>query len=80
MRKKRASRVIRLKIKEIAESRNINMAKLSRMSDVAYNTIRGIWDNENRDISISILDRIARALNVPVTDLYEVVPDDDTNM
>lgn len=80
MRKKRTRRVIRLKIREIAESRNINMAKLSRMSDVAYNTIRGIWDNENRDISISILDRIARALRVKVTDLYEWVPDEDTNM
>ena len=77
MRKKRL--VIRLKVSEIAESRNINMAQLSRRSDVAYNTIRAIWDNENRDVSISILDRIARALKVQVSDLYEVVPDDSTN-
>ena len=76
MRKKRL--VIRLKIREVAESRNINMSKLSRMSDVAYNTIRAIWDDENRDVSISILDRIARALKVSVSDLYEVVPDDST--
>jgi hypothetical protein len=45
--------MIRLKIRELAEARNTNMSKLSRMSDVNYNTIRGIWDNPNRDIAIS---------------------------
>ena len=74
MRKKRL--VIRLKIREIAESRGINMSKLSRMSDVSYNTIRSIWDDENRDVAISVLDRIAKALKVSVSDLYEVLPDD----
>ncbi len=71
--------VIRLKIKEVAEARKINMAKLSRMSDVSYNTIRSIWDDENRDIAISVLDRIAKALKVSVSELYEVVPDDSAN-
>ncbi len=71
--------MIRLKIKEVAEARKINMAKLSRMSDVSYNTIRSIWDDENRDIAISVLDRIAKALKVSVSELYEVVPDDSAN-
>ncbi len=77
--RKRIRSVIRLKIEEIAKSRGMNMSQLSRKSDVAYNTIRAIWDHPNRDISISILHRIAVALNVSVTDLYEVVPDDSTN-
>ena len=69
--------MIRLKIREIAESRKINMSKLSRMADVNYNTIRGIWDNPNRDIAVTTLEKIAKALAVNVSDLYEIVPDEE---
>jgi DNA-binding Xre family transcriptional regulator len=68
--------MIRLHIREIAEARGINMSKLSRMSDVNYNTIRGIWDDPNRDIAVTTLEKIARALRVDVSDLYEIVPDE----
>lgn len=67
--------MIRLKIREIAESKKINMSKLSRMADVNYNTIRGIWDNPNRDIAVTTLEKIAKALGANVSDLYEIVPD-----
>jgi len=46
------------------------------MSDVNYNTIRGIWDDPNRDIAVTTLEKIAKALRVDVSDLYEIVPDD----
>ena len=68
--------MIRLHIREIAEARGINMSKLSRMSDVNYNTIRGIWDDPNRDIAVTTLEKIAKALRVNVSELYEIVPDD----
>jgi DNA-binding Xre family transcriptional regulator len=68
--------MIRLRIREIAEARGINMSKLSRMSDVNYNTIRGIWDDPNRDIAVTTLEKIAKALRVDVSELYEIVPDD----
>jgi DNA-binding Xre family transcriptional regulator len=69
--------VIRLKVREICESREpkINMSKLSRMSDVQYNTIRSIFDNPTRDVLLSTLEKIAIALHVDVGDLYEVVDD-----
>lgn len=70
--------MIKLKVKEIADARRINMAKLSRMADVNYNTIRAIYDNPHRDVAVTTLEKIARALKVEVTDLYEIVPDDDT--
>ncbi len=69
--------MIRLKIREIAESKKINMSKLSRMSDVNYNTIRGIWDNPNRDVAVTTLEKIAKALHVNVSDLYEILPDEE---
>jgi len=54
------------------------MAKLSRMADVNYNTIRAIYDNPHRDVAVTTLEKIAKALKVGASDLYEIVPDDDT--
>jgi DNA-binding Xre family transcriptional regulator len=68
--------VVRLKIREIAEAKKINMSKLSRMADVNYNTIRAIWDNEMKDVTVSTLEKIARALKVDVSELIEVLPDE----
>jgi DNA-binding Xre family transcriptional regulator len=69
--------MIKLKVKEIADARRITMAKLSRMADVNYNTIRAIYNNPNRDVAVTTLEKIARALKVEVTDLYEIIPDDE---
>lgn len=68
--------MIRLKIREIAEAKKINMSKLSRMADVNYNTIRAIWDNEMKDMTVSTLEKIAKALKVDVSELIEVLPDE----
>jgi len=69
--------MVRLKIREIAEAKKINMSKLSRMADVNYNTIRAIWDNEMKDVTVSTLEKIARALKVDVSELIEVLPDNE---
>ena len=69
--------MVRLKIREIAEAKKINMSKLSRMADVNYNTIRAIWDNEMKDVTVSTLEKIARALKVDISELIEVLPDEE---
>ena len=69
-------RVFTLKVREIAESKNINPSKLSRMADVHYNTLLAIWRNPQHDTNLSTLVKIARALNVQVSELYEVTPDE----
>jgi DNA-binding Xre family transcriptional regulator len=70
--------MVRLKIRDIAEAKKINMSKLSRMADVNYNTIRAIWDNEMKDVTVSTLEKIARALKVDISELIEVLPDEGT--
>ncbi|WP_040442295.1 helix-turn-helix domain-containing protein [Ktedonobacter racemifer] len=69
--------MIHLKVKEIAESKHITMAKLSRLADLNYGTIRAIYENPSRDVAVTTLEKIARALKVEVTDLYEILPDED---
>ena len=67
--------MIRLKLKEVLQQKQISMGKLSRLSDVSYSTIARICNDKNYSPTLDTLQRIAKALNVPVSDLYEEVPD-----
>ncbi len=67
--------MIKLKVKEVAEQKNINMSKLSRLADVSYNTTQALFHNPQHDVSLYILHRIAQALGVRVCDLIEEIPD-----
>ncbi len=67
--------MVRLKIREIAEAKGINMSKLSRMADLNYNTVRAIWDDETRDVTVSTLEKFAKALQVEIAELIDVLPD-----
>ncbi len=66
---------VRLKVKEVAEQKRISMGKLSRMSDVSFNTIRRIFDDPYYSITMNTLEKIAKALSVPITDLMVEEPD-----
>lgn len=68
--------MLRLKIKEIAEAKGINQGQLSRLADVGYSTIRRIFDDPYYSVNFTTLERIAKALGVPATELLEEVPDD----
>jgi transcriptional regulator with XRE-family HTH domain len=65
--------MLRLKVREIAESKKMNQAQLSRVADVPINTIRRIWRNPYYEVRLSTLSKIAAALGVPATDLFEEV-------
>ncbi|MFL5656679.1 MAG: helix-turn-helix domain-containing protein [Ktedonobacteraceae bacterium] len=67
--------MLRLKVREIAESKNINQAQLSRTADVPINTIRRIWRNPYYEVRLSTLNKIAVALGVPATELFEETQD-----
>lgn len=68
--------MVRLKVREVAELKGINMAKLSRMADVSYNTTQALFHDPYHDVSIYILSRIAKALKVSICDLIEEIPDE----
>jgi DNA-binding Xre family transcriptional regulator len=69
--------VLRLRVKEVAESQAMSMGRLSRTTGLAYNTIRNIYRYPTREVNTTTLTKIARALNVPVTELIEDIPDTD---
>ncbi len=67
---------LRLRVREVAESKGFNISTLSRRADVGLNTIRRLWHNPYRSVDFYVLERIAKALEVPATDLIEDVPDE----
>src|SRR5260370_40182799 len=70
------TRLIRLRVKEIAEARGYNMSTLSRASDVSFKTIKRIFRNPYTGVTVDTLNRLANALKVSITDLMVEEPDE----
>jgi DNA-binding Xre family transcriptional regulator len=70
--------MIRLKVKEIADAKGVNMTKLSHRSEISFNTIKSIFRNPYRTINTDTLERLAVALEVTPADLIEYIPDSAT--
>ena len=68
--------VYRFVIKELAITRGLNIASLSRVSNVPIKTIRNVWHNPRYPLPMDAQERIAKALNVSIKELYEETPDD----
>lgn len=68
--------MLRLRVKEVAESKGYNMSTLSRAADVPFITVRRIWKNPFYEVKRATLDKIARTLNVPASELLEDIPDE----
>jgi DNA-binding Xre family transcriptional regulator len=62
---------LRLKIKEVLAQKQMTQSTLSHVSFISLNTIQEITHNPYRDVKLSTLDKIAQALDVPITELYE---------
>jgi DNA-binding Xre family transcriptional regulator len=67
--------MIRLKVKEVAASQGISQSKLGRIADVDVKTIRRIYREPLEPVTTTILDRIAKALQVDASELIESVED-----
>ena len=68
----------RLRVKEVAQARGFTMARLHRAADINLKTIQAIWHNPQHDASLNTLDKIAKALGVPITELIEDVPEEQS--
>ena len=67
--------MLRLRVKEEAQSRGYNMSSLSRATDISFSTIKRIWTKPYEGANINTLSKIAKVLGVTVNDLVEDVPD-----
>jgi DNA-binding Xre family transcriptional regulator len=66
---------VRLKVREITESQGHTRTWLSYHAQIQYDTVTRIWKEPETNVSIATLTKIAKALGVDVTDLYEEIDD-----
>lgn len=59
----------RLRVREIATEKGWTQTKLQRAADVHPTTMQGIYNNPHRDVSYTILMKIAKVLGVEVSEL-----------
>ena len=70
---------LRLRIREIAEQKGLSMGKLERLADLSHPTVRDMFRNPYKEVTSTTLAKLATALGVSVSDLFEEVPDDRTD-
>ena len=63
--------MVQMRLKEVLQEKNISMSKLSRMSDISFSTISRIINDKNYSPTLTTLERIARAMDISISDLYE---------
>jgi len=68
--------MVKLRVKQVAKEKGFSMGRLSRASNVAYNTIKRIYDEKDYSPTVNTLMKIAKALDVSIAELVEEVPDD----
>ncbi len=59
-----------LRVKEIAEGKGWNIQELSWKARLSYSTAHALWHDKPKQLDRSILDRVAVALNVKVSELF----------
>ena len=76
MAQKGGAMALRLRVKEVAKAKGYNISTLSRKADVGISTVRRLWNQPDRNADFRVLERIAKALEVPATELIEDVQDE----
>lgn len=65
--------MIRLRVREVAESKGVNMSQLARRADIGFSTVKRMWKDPFKRTNTELLEKIAKALGVSAHDLFEEV-------
>lgn len=64
--------MVKYRIKEVLKEKGVSQGKLSRMTNVSLSTIQRLSvEGSTYNVSMEVLERIAKALGVKISDLYE---------
>ncbi len=70
--------MVRLLVKEVAQRKGFSMGRLQRTANISYRTVKLIYQDPRKDVTLSTLEKIAHALDVPIRDLIDDTSDGDT--
>lgn len=65
----------RLCIADLAEARGLNITELARRADLSYSTTHALWHDKAAQFDRYSLIRLALALEVRVSDLFDGAPE-----
>jgi DNA-binding Xre family transcriptional regulator len=69
--------VLRLKVKEVAEKKQVSMHKLSQQAQISYNIVRRLFNNPYQIVNTDTLGRLVDALDCEVEEIIERVKNDE---
>lgn len=61
--------MIQLRLREIAESKNVNKSQLSLRAQVGLGVVRRYWDSDTTSVDLRVLDMLCAALDCQPCDL-----------
>ncbi|WP_052890475.1 helix-turn-helix domain-containing protein [Thermogemmatispora carboxidivorans] len=65
---------IRIKLRELAQQKGVSQSRLSRLADLNVGMIQRIYHDPYTNITLSTLEKLARALRVELAELIELDP------
>ncbi len=64
--------MVKYRLNKVLKEKGVSQGKLSRMADVSLSTIQRLSaEGSTYNVSMEVLERIAKALGVKIADLYE---------
>jgi putative transcriptional regulator len=66
---------VRMRLKEILDSRGMAQTELQSLSGLGYSSINALYHNKNVGIEFGTLDALCAALKVQPGDLLQYLPD-----
>jgi DNA-binding Xre family transcriptional regulator len=64
--------MVKYRLNKVLKEKGVSQGKLSRMADVSLSTIQRLSaEGSTYNASMEVLERIAKALGVKISDLYE---------
>ena len=64
--------MVKYRLKEVLKEKGVSQGKLSRMTNVSLSTIQRLSaEGSTYNVSLDVLEKIAKALGVKIADLYE---------
>ena len=67
-----------LRIRELAEAKGLNIQQLSWKARLSYSSAHALWNDKPKQLDRKMLDRVALALGVNVSDLFGGEPDKES--
>lgn len=69
---------IRLRVREVAETRGIDLAGLVLATGLPRSTVEELWEHPTRDQTIETMVTVARALDATLGELVEILDSDSS--